>query len=273
VKKYFTLLAFAVSVSSYAQIVISNTDMPVAGWTHRTVKDTTPGVVNFGNKGANQIYDFSNLTGMVYDTIYYNALSAAQQTKFPNANVVVTADSVNFLYTRTTNAKFDWEGVEFPLGGILTAFNFSPVNDIYRFPTQYNGNYSSSWGYQKAMPGSQIGQPAIYEFRITHTATFYDTIDGWGKTITPIGAYKSLRQKRKEYSRTVVDYKLFAFSSYTLYSDTRDTTVRYTYPAKETKGSIVIFDYDSSDNVTAITYSLIPPAAPVAAFNFGNGTV
>ncbi len=252
-------------------VTLTNTDMPTAGWSQRIAKDTLPlPTINFGSAGANRTWDFSALAPFSYDTTEYRALTTAQQNTYPNANLAITSDGVNFLMTRTTVAKSDLQGLQGVLNGTPSNAVFSPVDDIYRFPTQYNGNFASNWGFVTTVPGSAIGQPLVYQIRVTFTANFTDTIDGWGKTVTPVGAYKSLRQKRIEYSRTIIDIKLTAISQFSNFSDTRDTTLRYNYLSKETKGNILNFDFDSLDNVRSVTYSLIPPAAPIADFSFTN---
>lgn len=258
---------------SHAQqpIQIDSTHMPTIGWQQRIARDTFPlPTISFGNAGANQVWDFSALTPISYDTTEYRALTTAQRSTYPNANLAVTNDGTNFLMTRTTSQKSSLEGLQGVLSGNTTNAVFSPVDDLYKFPSQYGSTFTGNWGFVTTVPGSAVGQPLVYQIRLTFTASFFDTIDGWGKTITPIGAYNSLRQKRKEYSNTVIDIKLTAISQFTNFSNTRDTTIRYNYLSQETKGNILNFEFDSLDNVRQVSYSLIPPVTPVANFTFTN---
>jgi hypothetical protein len=65
-----TCLIVVSAATAQQPITLTSADMPTAGWTQRTAKDTLPlPAINFGNKGANQVYDFSNLQPVVYDTI------------------------------------------------------------------------------------------------------------------------------------------------------------------------------------------------------------
>lgn len=241
-------------------ITFTSADMPTAGWSQRRAMDTLPlPTINYGNAGANQTYDFSNLVVFKYDTARYAS------SNFTGADMSVTTNGTNFLYTKTTAGAYAVVGLEGDLAGSHQTVNFSPFDTVFKFTTQYGGTYSSNWGFTKDIPGSDLGLP-VNDVLVTFTATFNDTVDGWGKTVTPLGAYKSLRTKRKEYSHTLIQYRLLPFGSYTTQSDTRDTTIRYSYLAKESKGALVTIEYDSLDNIKDVVYSMIPPTAPTVSF-------
>ncbi len=244
--------------------------MPTAGWSQRVAKDTLPmPTINWGAKGANQVYDFSNLQVFKYDTTNYLTPTGTQQTNFPGCDLAITSDGTNFLYTKTTADSLVWVGLEGVLSGVPASAIFSPKNKIAKFPTQYGNTFPGSWGFQTTVPGSAVNQP-VYQVRVTFTANFNDTIDGWGRLKTPVGSYKCLRQNRKEFSHTVIEFKLFSFSPWSTASDTRDTTLRYGYYTREAKGGHMTFEFDSLDNVLSATYSMVPPTAPVADFAWSN---
>ncbi len=257
-------------------IVFQSADAPTVPWNHRIAVDTFPlPAVNFGPKGANQVYDFSNLQLFKYDTVEYRALTSQQASKFPNANQAITNDGITFLFTRfNPNVNIIGEGLEGELiPGLYTDVQFSPKPEATRFPTQFGGTFGGNWGFTKIVPGSSVGQPSLANVRVRFTSNYTDTVDGWGKVITPLGAYKCLRVKRTEQTRTIIDASVQPFPN--LYSiqvsDTRDTTIRYSYLTKEAKGSVITFTFDSLDNVTSASWSMIPPAPPVANFSFGVG--
>ena len=109
---FFILSAF---IQSFAQITMDITNMPVASATsnQRMAKQTTPApIVNFGNKGANQFYNFSNLTHQQYDTILYKVPITSQRTAFPGTDDAITLDNVNYLYSKTTASKYQILGLE-----------------------------------------------------------------------------------------------------------------------------------------------------------------
>jgi hypothetical protein len=247
-------------------ITLTSADMPVAGWSQRRAMDTLPlPSINYGNAGANQTYDFSNLVVFKYDTARYAS------SNFTGADMSVTTNGTNILYTKTTSGAYTVVGLEGDLAGAHETVNFSPVDDVFHFTTQYGGTYSSNWGFTKDIPGGDLGLP-VNDVLVTFTATFTDTVDGWGKTVTPLGAYQSLRTKRKEYSHTLIQYRFVPFGGYQTQSDTRDTTIRYSYLAKETKGALVTIEYDSLDNIKDVVYSMIPPTAPTVTFTHVSNT-
>lgn len=274
-KKAFTLILFFCLLESVkAQITFTSANAPVAYWTQRIVKDTLPlPSVSYGNKGANQVYDFSNLVLFKNDTIEYRTPTNTQLTNVPTADDAITNDGVSFLFTKTTSSQYTLEGFEGNLSGSTVAASYSAPPKIYQFPTVYGGNFSGTADLQKTVPGSQVGQPSVSDVRLTTHTVYTDTVDGWGKVVTPVGSYKCLRIKRKEITTTTTEYRIFSFSQWTNIpgSPSTRTTVRYSYLTKETKGSAVTFEYDSVDNLLSVSYSLIPPTAPVANFGYTAG--
>lgn len=274
-KHFLLAIVICTSLFASAQITLTASDMPLAGTTQRRAMDTLPlPTVSVGNAGTNQTYDFSNLVVYKYDTVQYRQRTSQQASNFPNADVAITTDGTSFLFTRTNTGanKFSAEGFDGPLNGANVTAQLSPVNVVYNFPATYGNIAIGTWGFQEVIPGSDLGLPALVNnVRVTYTATNWDTIDGFGKTVTPLGAYPSLRNKRKEYSRTVIEYNTIFNPAYTTQSDTRDTTIRYTYHAKESKGALVTLEYDSLDNLKDVIYSMIPPPAPTVSFSDVSG--
>jgi len=270
------VLLFTTMLFAQQSITFQSADMPVVPWSNRIAIDTLPlPSINFGQKGANKVYDFSNLSVFRYDTVEYRALTNTQKQKFAAANIAITTDGRSFIYgNNTPNVNFTFEGLEADLlPGYFSDVQFNPKSQIYRFPTQFSGTFSGSYGSTKIVPGSSINQPLVGNVRVVFTADYTDTIDGWGKVITPVGAYKCLRVKRLERNRTKIDASSFISpNNYNqAVSDTRDTTIRYSYLTKEAKGSVITFTFDTFDKVTSASWSMIPPAAPVADFTFGVG--
>lgn len=260
-------------LSAQSPITFASSDAPTAGWTQRIVKDTLPlPAINYGNKGANQVYDFSNLVQFKLDTVEYRTPTNAQTTDVPAAGIAITTDGANFLFTKTTASQMTLEGFEGVLAGNTLRAAYQTQPKIFQFPTNYAGTYNGVGYLQKTYTGNQVGQ-SVDQVRVTINTTYTDTVDGWGKLITPVGSYKCLRVKRVETTTTNNEYKFFSFSPWTPVpgSPTTRTTVRYSYITKEAKGSALTFEYDSVDNLLSVSYSLIPPTAPVADFTYVNG--
>lgn len=272
--KFLLLLScFFVTLFLQAQSPISFVlaDVPVAMSNNRVAIDTLPlPAINYGNKGVNQFYDFSNLAVYKYDTVEYRNPTASQLSTCPQADAATTLDGTNYILTNTTTNKLILEGFEGQLTpGNTVSAAYSTKPDIYQLPMNYGTNFSGSFYLQKTVPGSQVGQP-VSEVRLTISGTYKDTVDGWGAVKTPVGTYKCLRNKRDETTTTLIEFKLLSFSPWSTASNTTSTTTRYTYLTKETKGSAVTFDYDSLGNIRTVSWSMTPPNAPVADFVWNN---
>lgn len=270
------LLPFLVLCCQFAtaQITFTMSDVPVAGQTQRVAIDTFPlPSVNFGNKGANQVYDFSNLTLYKYDTVEYRVPTNSQKTTCPSADVATTLDGISFLLTNTDTPgnKLTLEGFEGQLcPGQTVSAAYSTKPDVYQFPTNYLSTFSGTGYLQKTVSASQVCQSfPVTSVRLTTNTTYTDTIDGWGKVITPVGAYKCLRKQRKETTTSLIEAQIFGI--WNTISNTTSTTIRYSYLTKEGKGSIVNFNYDTANVLQSVQWSMTPPTAPVADFTFVNG--
>jgi len=272
-KKIITLITnISFSLVAFCQISFTSADMPTAGFVQKVTRDTLPlPIVNYGNKGANQVYDFSTFTPYNNDTINYLTPTVSQLSKVPGSDLAITLDGANFLFTKTVSAKqtlLGFEGVL--LGSNLSAF-YNPAPETYRFPTQYNGNFTGTSKLVKVVTGASVGFATVDSVRLTLNSTYADTIDGWGKVITPVGKYKCLRQNRKDVTQTIIDIKLpIPFAPWSNVSNRSRTTVRYSYLTKEAKGSVITFEYDTLDNLLSATYSQIPPAPLAAKFVYKN---
>ena len=261
----FVLMMFQLSTLKAQQpISIISTHMPIAGNNIVSAIDTIPSGINPGANGVNQLWDFSNLAPNLLDTANWMLPSATayNSTFGSNSNLAVTNNDTNYIFFSNTNASFRVTGAALWIDTLQStvATTFTGTNNLYVFPTNYNGNFSNSYGFAQNVT---IGTTPI---NITFNATYFDTIDSWGIVRTPYGYYEALRQKRVERSQTVVR----AFSVITV-SDTRDTTIDFNFLAKESKGALVDFQYDSTGAINRISYSTQLPR-PIARFtNTNNG--
>lgn len=256
------LSLFVLNATAQQPISIVSTDMPVAGNNLVSAIDTVPSGIIPGPKGTNQFWDFSSLTPNILDTANWMLPSSTpyNSTFGSNSNLAVTNNDTNYLFFNNTTASFRVTGAALWIDTLQStvATTFTGTNNSFVFPTNYNGTHSNSYGFVQNV---SIGGTPI---NITFNATYFDTIDAWGIVRTPLGYYEALRQKRVERNNTVVK----AFSVITV-SDTRDTTTDYNFIAKESKGVLVDFQYDSTGALTRISYSTLLPK-PIARFTVSN---
>ncbi|GIV32483.1 MAG: hypothetical protein KatS3mg031_0018 [Chitinophagales bacterium] len=260
-----------------AQITLNSGDMPLVGDTIRTATDTlTPGLT-VGNAGTNQIWDFSSATpDRINITYVQHPSSTPYASNFPNANRALTQNFSTYVMSRVSVQRYEILGLtgDFLGIGVPLVVQLNPTNEVYRFPVQYGNNRSGTYGFTQTtlyadLPPniqqqiqSQLPQGVTLESLVTNYRVNYtDSIDGWGKTITPVCTYNALRQKRVEVISLDVDanVRIFGFPNVIPnIIDTTFTTITYNWLAKETKLPVVTTTL-SNGNVNSITYSLIPP--------------
>lgn len=267
------LLCSSVFAFSQAQITILSTDLPTAPDTLHNAVDTLPVGIAPGPKGANQTWNFSNVVQDIVETATHRIPAGTPYTAdFPNATTAITLDGSNFGYFQLTTTAFKGLGLAGPLLGPGTtpvSVEFNPTFDLYRFPTQYNGNFTGTYGFQEETSGSSVGQPLVDRVRLTFTSTYFDTIDAWGTVVTPLGSYQALRQKRVERTYTKVEARPFFPPTWSTVDESRDTIITYTWLAKETKGPVVTITSNNAGTISRIAYSLTPPPT-VANFSWTN---
>lgn len=278
-KKINILLFFSLCyLMTQAQITFLSTDIATAGWVDAHHKDTTTGAVNWGLAGANRVYDFSYFTHDAADSVFYLTPTSAQTSAVPGTTLAITADHNTFIFAKNAATLFDYTGGQTPVSGNAVTSAFSPVDTGYKFTTVYGQHFSGTYGFQTVLPGSSVGQPSIYEVRITNTTPYTDTIDGWGTVKTPAGTYNCLREHRVEHSSTLFEYKLTSFSPWANVPTSSSfpnnpvvgNTNKYNYLAKETHGTVISFTYDSANNPLTASWSTTPPY-PVANFGYTLG--
>ncbi len=279
-KKIITTLFFSLGCFlSQAQISFLFADIPSNTWTNAEQKDTSTGAVNWGSKGANQTYDFSRFHNRALDSVFYSTPTSAQTSAVPGCNLAITTDHNTYILAKSATTLFDYVGGQTIYNGNTILSNFNPVDTGYKLPTTYGQNFRGTYGFQTTVPGSAVGQPSVYQVRLTNTTTYTDTIDGWGTVITPTGTYKCLREHRIEHSSTLLEYQLFSFSPWANVPTSSSlpnnpvvsTTNNYNYLTKETHGTAISFTYDSANNPLTASWSTTPPY-PIAKFGYTNGT-
>ncbi|HXH19133.1 MAG TPA: PKD domain-containing protein [Chitinophagales bacterium] len=289
-RQLFFIPAVLLCLYSSAQITIVSSDMPSAGDTFHSLRDTLPVGFSIGQKGPNRTWDFSNLNAHVQVTTYAVAPSSTPYASdFPNANLALTNDFSGFVYYRNTVSALKVEGfaANDPNLGIISV-NFNPIPDQYHFPMTYLTSFSGSSGFQESKNYNQLppniqqqiddalsGIPgaSVTQVRVTFTSNYTDTIDAWGTVITPIGTYQALRRKRIENSTTIIEAQVqITFPPSTFWyeiANVPSATTEHMWLNDLTELPLVTLGYDSLRNIVSVTYSTLPPP-PIAGFTWHN---
>lgn len=258
------VLILSFLATSNAQISLLSTDMSNVGDQIVRYIDSIPSY-GPGSAGANQTWDFSGAPNEFTETTNVLTVGATPYAStFSGSSYAMQGNTNSYLYFTETASSFITDGVAGDLLGTgeLIEAPFSPSLTLHEFPRTYADFYSDTYGFVAEADGSTFSPP-VDMVRLTHTGTVYDTTDGYGTLITPIGSYNALRVKTTSYTRNIIEFKLFPFSSWSELSDELSTAVSYSWHAKQEKLAIAEYSYDSIGNPGRLIYSTVPPVINV----------
>jgi hypothetical protein len=264
-KRLFTLLAvFGFTVSTFAQITVTETEMAQIGDQITRYQDT---IISFGPgpEGPNQSWDFSgnNLVQRVTNTTsVIDPSTTPYANDFPNSNVAMTNDNTAYAYFSQSSNELITDGAagDLLMTGEIILTPLNPTSKLHEFPKTYGDNFCDPYAFDVTVDGSAFS-PLADSARLKHVATICDTVDGWGTITTPVGTYNCLRVKRVEYA---LDSSFFLPTfglppSWTFLEEAYDTNTSYAWLTMETKLAVAEFTYDSLDQPRAFTWSAIQP--------------
>ncbi len=241
-----------------AQITIVSTDMAIVGDVITRYRDTIP---NYGpgSSGAGQSWDFSMAQqGGAETTSVIDPSSTPYGDSFGGSDLAMTNDNATYLYFSNSAAIMTVEGTAGdPLGnGTIITAQFNPSLTLHEFPRQFSDGFTSTYASEVIADGSSFG---VYQVRLRHHGIMRDTTDSYGEITTPVGTYESLRVKNTAISVDSIWTKLLSFLPWTFVQAAVDTTVSYSWLAKETKLPVAEMTVDSLGAAVSFTYSAIAP--------------
>ncbi len=198
-------VVFALNIG-FAQITITNSDMPAVGDTFRVSNGLIAPAIDPVPTGAQFTWDFSNLqmvtqdidtflsvasTGTIYSLVFsnlpfnpYRANLAAKGPSLPAIPQVTISDVVYFYYN--SSSAYEVSGYGANINGISVPITFNSKDRVYNFPANFGNTDSSDSDFQLAIPG--LGYYGHDQHRVNE-------VDGWGTLITPFGSFNTLRVK------------------------------------------------------------------------------
>ncbi|MDG1476902.1 MAG: T9SS type A sorting domain-containing protein [Vicingaceae bacterium] len=209
-KKLITLFTLTIAtVCSFAQITITNVDMPAVSDTFRLSTTVNTQGLDPVLTGPNFSWNFSTLvpdsqqvdtfftvasTPALYQLYFnnpffypgYDATYAKRgfEISFPQVTV-----SEVFNYTKNTPTAFDNVGFGANINGIPASVQNIPIDKEYEFPLTYtNGTTSTTSLSEFELTIPTLGHYGQNMERVT-------TVDGWGSLVLPNGTYNVLRVK------------------------------------------------------------------------------
>ncbi|MBL4594348.1 MAG: T9SS type A sorting domain-containing protein [Flavobacteriales bacterium] len=206
-KKIISLLLLGfLSIISFAQITITNSDMPSSGDTIRL--STTNDIQGLDPvlTGTNYSWNFSTLTPNTQRVDTFFSVSStpfAYQFYFNNAilypnhkasfalkgiDIGISQVPITevFNYIKNSSSAYDNVGFGANISGVPSSTQNIPVDREYEFPMNYNDNHISNSEYGIAVPTFGFYGQAMERM---------DAVDGWGSLVLPNGTYNVLRVK------------------------------------------------------------------------------
>jgi hypothetical protein len=189
-KKYLLLVFSALSVSAFAQPVISNGNNIAAPGFSTPVSYAIP-ASGVGNAGANQTWDFSSLSFTPVGTL--NTIDPATSpfaASFPTSNYAYTL-ATTYSYFQASSSKMEVLAYSITSPGSGNDFSPNP-RTVLKFPFSYNDTETDTW---QKVGGS------------TNNVTI--TYDGYGTLITPSATYSNVVRVKEDYGGGAVDYQWY----------------------------------------------------------------
>ena len=205
-KSILLLAALFSSISGFAQITITTSDMPSSGDTFRISNGFIDPVIDPVPTGASFLWDFSTLqmvtqdvdsfvsvssTGTIFSLIFSNlpfnpnrANLAAKGPDIPSVPQITLSDVLYFYYN--SSASYQVSGYGATINGLQVPIPFNNKDNVYNFPLNFGNIDSSDSDFQLSLPG--IGFYGHDQRRVNE-------VDGWGTLITPFGTFNTIRVK------------------------------------------------------------------------------
>lgn len=189
-KNLLTILVFIFPLFNYAQISVTNNNLPSSGDTFR-FSNSNNLTITTTQTGANQTWDYTSLTPNSQGVDEYKSFLRTPYffySQFFGAIGLKTADTISLgiititnvhTFYRKSSAAYTAEGTGFTTSGIPLASDYSNSDRVYKLPMQYNQHDSDDFRVATTVPS--LGTFIQQGKRINH-------VDGWGKISTP---YKS----------------------------------------------------------------------------------
>lgn len=200
-KHLFLALVILLSLNSFAQINITQSDMPNSGDTIRY--SVTADMNDYVVTGANYTWDYSTLTSNSQGMYEYKSALAINPVYvlpfgFLGYGLKISDGfslgpvSLNNIYNffNKSSTKYTIEGYGAEVSGIPLPSSYTDEDEFYQFPLNYMDMDTSTFDVKVNIP--TLGYLKMVGTRI-------NIAEGWGTIITPYGTFNALKIK------TIVD--------------------------------------------------------------------
>jgi hypothetical protein len=223
----FFLVLICNFLPGFAQITITQADMPSANDTIRFSNANASTTLPYLQSGPNQTWDFSTLVATAQDIEPYKlSLQTPYAFFFLGLNKYgrKVADSLGvgafqfkdiYNFYKKSSSAYEVEGIGLRYTGIPLPAYYSVPDKLYQFPLQYADRDSSNFKFTISLPS--LGAYSQVGYRI-------NSVEGWGSITTPYGTFNCLKVKSfifsadslniggfpLKFSRRTIEYKWLA---------------------------------------------------------------
>jgi hypothetical protein len=259
---FVIVLAGMMSLSVNAQITITENDFPVIGnLVVRAVDNVT--TINPGNPGTNQVWDFSNLVPVTYDSTYYiSPVGVPGYQNYPQANIAsdnnpnsYPGGGYNENFATVTSLGWKWiadESLVNLVGSYYLAFHITYTPEPYGLPFPFT--YGSTKVQDFVMDliiATRNGSVVTDSARTLSHVHFDMSADASGTMITPDASFPAIRVK-EIWTSTDSSFTWTA-GAWAYDSDTTTNWTQYHWYANDF-GEVGLYDPNSKKKANGFTF-------------------
>ena len=214
-KKLSPFVFIAFTSLAQAQVTITSNDMPVNAHVYTYSNAINNGSVDVTVTGANQTWDFTQLTSnsQTLDTfVAISQMPTAYQFYFWGSDQAIhTGQTINLgtisisdiwdVYDKNTT-DYSFSGYGGMVSGFPVPFAYSPKDRLYNFPMHFGDMDSSTSNFNVNIPNTAF---------INQDRKRVNEVDGWGTVITPVGSFNCLRVKSITYDHDSISLAQLPF--------------------------------------------------------------
>jgi len=266
-RKIFSLILSVLVMQSYAQITITQSDLPIVGTYYINATDSNY-VASIPAGGAAQSWNFSTLLNNVQDTLgFISSVGTPYAANFPLANLAgYDVNSNSWVYFISSSTGF------YINGGFSTAFfggivlKYNPAQLIIPAPFTYNNTRVSNYRFEYADTTSIIPTADSVKYIINGTITMIG--DGYGSLTLPNATYpNTLRIKSTDLRSDTIQVKI-PILGWNDVSVTQTQTTNYRWVKNGTASNALLLEISAdSAGQTSETSSYLLNSGVVAVSN------
>ena len=216
-KSILTVSLILLSIFTFAQISLVQTDFPIDGDTLRYSITSPDQVIGFQDTGENHFWDFSELKHTEQDIDEYihiveinsylayvfgfNAFASSFSDLFDNIedDFIENIEDLYRVFNKS-NTEYTFDGYVMIYSDLAIPMVYSDKDELYQFPFNYEQRDSTTF-----FGSIEMGDTIYYEtkgYRINEG-------DGWGEITTPYGEFECLRIQTTIYQQDSLYYDSF----------------------------------------------------------------